>query len=102
MDEACFLCENGKIAGHMPFSMPSADALHVRGYYSKIVFLNNIILLCFQFFINRKKRDGFVLYILLCRYIYYFNVLYRKIKVWMLDVLNWYDIIDKVIFETTS
>ena len=35
-------------------------------------------------------------------YIYYFNVLYRKIKVWMLDVLNWYDIIDKVIFETTS
>ena len=26
-DEACFLCENGKIAGHMPFSMPSADSL---------------------------------------------------------------------------
>ena len=69
LDEACFLCENGKIAGHMPFSMPSADALQVRGYYNKIVFLNNIILLCFQFFINRKKRDGFVLYILLCRYI---------------------------------
>ena len=37
-----------------------------------------------------------------CVDIYYFNVLYRKLKVGMLDVLNWYDIIDKVVFETAS
>ena len=45
------------------------NLLQVRGYYSKIVFLNIIILLRFQFFINKKKRDSFVLYILLYRYI---------------------------------
>ena len=86
MDEACFLCENGKIAGRTPFSMPSADALQVRGYYSKIVFLNNIILVCLQFFINRKRE--MILYcIFYCADIYYFNLLYRKIKVGMLGVL---------------
>ena len=34
-----------------------------------------------------------------CVYIYYFNVLYRKIKVGMLSVVKWYDIIDKIALE---
>ena len=34
-----------------------------------------------------------------CVDIYYFNVLYRKIKVGMLSVVKWYDIIDKIALE---